>query len=283
MRNTILPFIVCSILLGYCTFTNAQEPAITLSKNGAAHWRAAQVLLDMASSTDDYQQVIIEFEKVTESDPGYAPVYMKLGHLYAQLGNTKGEEAFDKARYYFRMCKNICEDSADVVDAEIVIVDALSRKYAHGPNRFVGTWGSIKYDGSFLPYVDIEYDGKEYIFKLYTHTGEKIVESHMLGNKIEYVTETVKDKRDELRRNGYRYYEEEWDYNYTPDPGFESVTKYKYNVEICRYTNFIAILDGKVILKTTDMHIDSFYDGQKTFACTNLNSRRWGESELVKR
>lgn len=280
MKNTILPFIVCSILIGCCTFANAQEPATTLSKNGSAHWRAAQVLSDMASSTDDYEQVIIEFEKVIESDPGYAPVYMKLGHLYAQLGNTKGEDAFDKARSYFRMCKNICEDSADVADAEIVIVDALSRKYANGPNRFVGTWGTW-WDGEFSPDVEITYDGNGYVLHIvneyYTRRNNFMVET-CSPTEIVFTFQRVDDKRDELRMKGWtKYYD---DCNSQADPGYSQSGRYYYNITKHKHRLSYAIEGNKVVRKYLMIHTDYFLDGQKTYAETEYN---WSPAtELVK-
>lgn len=241
-----------------------------LSKTGAAHWRAAQVLAGMANSTEDQEQVAIEYEKVIESDPTYAPAYMMLGKIYTQIGNQKGETAFDKAEYYFNRCRSICEDSADGVTVELAVLNALRRKYDNGPNKFVGTWGVWQsYTGEFSPSVEIRATKNGYSFKLLGYDGDNVVDQKSSSHEIIYTLEDVHDRRDELRKKGLTHYYDDCDHN--ADPGYPTYGEYNYDRTVSRFTNSITIEGDKVVQKYLKYHCDYYLKGKKTYAETENN------------
>lgn len=249
----------------------------TLSKSGNAHLKAAQTLARMASSTEDQEQVIVEYEKVLQSDPSYAPACMALGRLYTEMGNQQGKDAFDMAEYYFNKCKQACMDSADAVDVELAVLDALRRKYANGPNRFAGIWGYWgDYTGEFYPCVEIKVSGKNLSFRIIGD--EKIVEKKESPTEIVFTYEVVFDKQPELRKKGLSHYYNDRDNN--ADPGYPTTGRYNYDKEIVRYTESFSIEGNSVIRKCLKMHTDYYFNGQKTYADTD---RDWKfMRELVK-
>ena len=253
----------------------------TLSKSGNAHLKAAQTLARMASSTEDQEQVIIEYEKVLQSDPSYVPACMAIGRLYTEIGNQQGEYAFDKAEFYFNKCKQLCTDSADAADIELAVLDALRRKYANGPNRFAGIWGYWSdYTGKFYPYVEIIVSGTSISFRIISdgEMRENIVEKKESPTEIVFTHEVVFDKQPELRKKGWTHYYDDRDNN--ADPGYPTTGRYNYDKEIVRYTESFSIEGNSVIYKCLKMHTDYYFNGQKTYADTD---RDWKfMRELVK-
>jgi tetratricopeptide (TPR) repeat protein len=244
-----------------------------LSKKGLAHWKVAETLTNMASSIDDYEQIVCEYEQIIHTDPNYAPVYMKLGKLYTQIGNKKGLDAFNKAESNYLEFKALCPDSTDVVDIELAILDALRRKYENGPNRFDGVWGeksTINLD-RFYPVVEILYDKNEYSFRIMDESIQNIIEEKNVAKGIEFVYEVVFDKQPELRRQGYTHYYE--DRNNNADPGYPTTGRYNYDKEIVRYTESITIEGNEVVQRYLKIHTDYYLNGQKTYADTETNWR----------
>lgn len=277
MKKAFL-FLSLTLLISY---TEAMCQCTTvLSKSGNAHWRAAEVLMGMASSADDYEQVAIELKQVVESDPNYAPVYMKLGKLYTQIGNDKGEAAFEWAEYYYDRCQEVCPDSTDAVVVEMAILNALRSRLTNGPNKFVGTWGIWSdYTGMFYPYVEISILSQKLSFKIVGdgEMREKIIEKNESATEIEYTHEVVFDKQPELRKKGFTHYYDERNNN--ADPGYPTTGNYKYDKEIVRYTESISIVGDKVIHKSLGMHTDYYFNGEKTYA--DNDNMGWTH-ELVK-
>lgn len=261
----IIVLISPKLLVGQC--------GTPLSKTGTAHWKAAKTLLNIASSTEDYEQVAFEYELVTQSDPQYAPVYMELGRLYTQIGSKKGSDAFDRAEEYFIECKTICPDSTDIVDTEIAVLNALRRKYENGPNRFIGVWGekSTINPNKFFPVVEILYDKNEYSFKILDESCQNVIEEKIVANGIEFVYEVVFDKQPELRKRGYTHYY--GDRNNNADPGYPTTGRYNYDKEIVRYTESITIEGNEVVQRYLKIHTDYYLNGQKTYADIETNWR----------
>ncbi len=273
-------------LLGCVIFSAKCQCDSTLSKSGAIHWKVAQALIDMAVTVEDYEQVATEYEKVIETDSNYVAAYMKLGHIYTKIGNEKGLDALDKARYYFIMSKWVCEDSADEADIGIAIVDALNRKYTNGSEKFVGIWGHFSDEGIFTPDVKITKKENGYWFDVlfedsetFSTNGVKfsntvVVEVNNLGNACEYVTEFVIDFREELRKKGYKYdiikVKDLDDYIQT-DLAYRSGDKIKYDKWVYRYRYSISITNGQVLKRIIENHVVFYYDGQKTYSGIGRN------------
>lgn len=239
-----------------------------LSKTGNAHWRAAEVLMGVSSTAADYEQVIIEYKQVVKTDPNYAPTYMRLGKLYAQLCEDKGADAYENAKYYFELCKTICEDSVDAVDVELAILNALQRRRV---DRFVGVWGCYMRvpPYSFIPYVEISHNGREYIFRpLWSYNRSRIdkVEKTETGIIFTYIWSENKDKT----------YSDEYDYH--ADEGYPTSGIYRYNKMVSTGRMYIAIDGDNVVEKGLSRHNDMYLGNRKVYAYT-INYH--GDPELL--
>lgn len=274
MKHTeIQKYVLLGLTMLLCCANAWSQCNSTLSKSGVAHWRAAEALMNMAVSADDYELVATELKKVTESDSNYAPVYMKLGKLYTQIGNDKGESAFDLAEYYYDRCQEVCSDSADAVVVELAILNALRHKFTNGPNQFVGTWGRW-HEGGFTPYVEITYDGNGYSFAPRDGfcTGCNVIDRITTSTSLVLITEYVHDHRDELRKKGLtHYYRDRGDSDGVADPGYPSTGRYNYDKTVSRYTNSYTIEGNAVYYRYAEYHADYYLNGQKTHAETDRN------------
>lgn len=269
--------IVFLLLLGIIPISASSQCKGVLSKNGTAHWKAAKALEAMSTTVEDQEQIADEYKKVIETDPNYAPVYMTLGKLYTKLGNRKGDDAFDKAEFYYNKCKTVCADSADAVYVELAILEALRKKYANGPIRYVGKWGIwSSYIKEYSPMVEISYSNNKFIFN---PIGDgKIVEKKESETRIEYVVERIYDKRDELRKKGWTHFYDDCDNN--ADPGYPTTGTYKYDRDISRVTFTFFIENNNVFRKVLRFHSDYYFKGQKTYAETE--DVNWKMDTLVK-
>ena len=264
-KTLIIPIVMLILLLSK---TVSGQCDSKLSKEGFAHWKAAEALLNIATSTDDFEQVAYEYELVTHTDPEYASVYMELGRLYTKIGNEKGSEIFNKAEDNYLICKALCPNNADVVDVELAVLNALRRKYESGPNRFNGIWGRRNDVTKFTPLVEITYNNG-YSFKLIDEFHQNIIERKDNSSGVEYTFEKVFDKQPELRQKGFTHYYDDRDGN--ADSEYPTTGRYNYDKEIVQYTEAIIIEGNDVIWKHLKIHTDYYLNGQKTYAETESN------------
>ena len=227
-----------------------------LSKEGYAHWRAAEVLMGLASTAADYEQVAIEYKQVVDSDPYYAPVYMQLGKLYAQLCEEKGIEAYEKAKYYFERCRTVCEDSTDAVNVELAILNALQRRRV---DKFVGVWGKY-WDVNYSPYVEISHDGREYIFRpLCVPKGGQIERVEKTETGFIYTFRCPPEYKETIYQS---------ECNYQADNGYPTSGIYRYDKIIASERMFIAIEGDRVVEKGLSRHNDMYLGNRKVYAET---------------
>lgn len=269
-ENQILYLFLFALILVFLPMSVIGQCDVKLSKVGLAHLKAAEALLGIATSVDDFEQVAYEYDLVTHSDPEYAPVYLELGKLYTKIGNEKGAKAFDKAEDYYIRCKTLCPDSTDVIDIKLAVLDALRRKYENGPNKFNGIWGIWStYTGKFTSIVEISANNNGHSFSITDDYRQNIVEKKDNPNGIEYTYKIIFDKQPELRKKGWTHYYDDRD-NYA-DPGYPTTGTYNYDKEIVHYTESITIEKNDVVLKYLKIHTDYYLNGQKTYADTETN------------
>lgn len=135
MKRLIL-FAVNMAVLSVGSLLVGQE----LSPEGRGHYKAAMTLFDMASSVSDYEGVAAEFEKVAQTDPGYADTYINLCKIYGRIGVDKGDGYFDKAKDALEKYRQLSSDK-EVYGDELIVLDALKAKNASRIRKsFTGHW-----------------------------------------------------------------------------------------------------------------------------------------------
>ena len=117
------------ILLSAITISvGAQNDA--LSTIGRRHWKTATTLLEMASSPEQMEVVISEFELVKQSDPTYPDTYLKLGKLFFELGKKTGsEQYYERARQNYSQYKKLCPQNSEEVDDELYLIDSVQKMF----------------------------------------------------------------------------------------------------------------------------------------------------------
>lgn len=84
-----------------------------------------------------YEEVIQMYEKITETDPYYAPVYYELGALCTALGELKGEPYLTKARINLQKYESL-------KDATTINQNNANNEGVH--QSILGTWTGISED-----------------------------------------------------------------------------------------------------------------------------------------
>lgn len=244
-----------------------------LSKTGQIHLQVAEALLSRATTKEDSIQATEEYMKVLESDPSNATIYLKLGRLYTMMN---GEKEFNQAEYCFKKCKEVCADSADIVDLELYLLHALREKY----ERYVGTWGFC--DDWFEPVIKITYSDGKYIFQYVRERDDPDVSEEILSVTRNSYTEVTfsmaapMDLRNKLRKEKFLKYR--GNCNRNADPGYPTTGNYYYNKKIIYSTVSYSIEDSKVIQKGISYHVDYYNNGTVTYAETVNN---WGREWIL--
>lgn len=194
MGNKLI-YLLLTFILPYSTLFAQEHPE--LSESGQRHWKAATVLLEIASTPDELSNVIAEFELVTMSDSTYADTYYNLGKLYTKLGKEWGDECFDSAKKCFNKYLSLRPDEAKLIEDEIYIVETIRKSteiYRKEKNKLnlIGTWKDELYPG--LLYV-IRINESEYPFKVQVSTGndERFLYTYGASYDGETLSFTVRD------------------------------------------------------------------------------------------
>lgn len=252
------------LLFGASQFYANSQCNNVLSKNGTIHWKAAQTLSVMAVTIEDYEQLAAEYVKVVETDTDYAPAYMVLGKLYTKIGKEKGEETFDKAEYYFNKCKTACADSAEAVDVELVVLDALRRKHANSPSRFNGLWGRWTKENEFEPHVEIFYTDAGYNFNLKQDINFQVLKKTENSILLYYIFE-IKDYRDELRKKRLDSYYEILNNSCIAKPGYQTSGKIDFDRTEYGMMLSYSVINNHVIRNYEGFQMTYWLKGQKTW------------------
>ena len=206
-KHILIP-LLCLLLAAIISPSAAT--AQSLSRSGAAHLKAAQALKSMASTTDDNLQVAEEYEKIIESDPAYADAFVEAARIYSTLVPQLGSAAYDKAETLFRRYAELRPAEASDVDAELIVLEAMLRKYNNGPNRLDGIWQGRKGGTSgFVDYIEV-FNGGADIQVLNASEwvpGEvRSMDISINGNKCSLAIKYYWDDRPELGKHGLDYY-----------------------------------------------------------------------------
>lgn len=234
--------------------------------------RDADSLLLNAESVYDTFNAIYKYEPVANVNK-YAPAYMKLGQLYKHFGSTRGIVAFSIAEDFFLKCKKACVDSTESVDRELKSLNITMQKYREKPYKYVGTWGYYRNDGSFVPCVDITYNGKKYIFHLYPNLYEYSGMDEVIYSQV-YVDTS---KREITYTFEYKVscggcYRGLSEY---ADKGYSKTRSPQYMTErLVTETNAVYFSGDVVCIKFLQFHEERFVDGIKTYSATGKNTRK---------
>lgn len=246
--------LISSLILLFAINISAYE----LSRSGAAHWRAAETLMEMASTKQDTLQVVDVYENVVKSDPQYPEVYMKLGLLYSRLTIDDGEPTYNRAKECLNKYIELNPDGAEAAEAELIVLEAMMRKYENGPVRMVGTWMQVG-----VRMLKITYNGKSYDVK-WLFPGCSKTEITPTENGFDIVVTYHSDYRSELLRKGYTQYSGQCEKDAAI--GYPTQGNYLYNEE--QSTSYWHLdLSGEVpILCRIKKEIEYYLDGVKTYA-----------------
>lgn len=280
MKNLLLLFI--TILFASFLTANAQS----LSRSGAAHLKAAQTLKSMASTTDDNLQVAEEYEKIIETDPGYAEAYIEAARIYSTLVPQLGMPAYDKAENLFRRYAELRPAEASDVDAELIVLEAMLRKYNNGPNRLDGIWSQWSRGmNKYVDVLEIRNGGSDVrlIDPSWLVAGSiRDVKVTLNGDKCTITIQQYWDDRPDLRKKGWTHYYDDCDGN--ADPGFPRYGEYKYNDSLSTWYYYLDLSKTPLVLKCVNIHTEYFLNGNKTYAKTDNNPESWMfDCELTKK
>ncbi len=270
VRTLLIPsaLCVCSVLSVY---------AQSLSRSGAAHLRAAQTLKSMASTTDDNLQVAEEFEKIIESDPSYAEAYLEAARIYSTLVPHLGTTVYDKAENLFRHYAELRLVEASDVDAELIVLEAMLRKYNNGPNRLDGIWSvwSRGYN-KYMDILEIRNSGTDVrlLAPHYLVPGDvRNVDVSVNGEQCTIVIKCFWNNRPSLREKGWSYYVDDCDGK--ADAGYPRSGEYKYNESLNTWYFVVDFSKTPLVLHCSKIHNDYFFNGAKTYSETENNPEPW--------
>lgn len=281
MAKTVYIFIIAMAWLLPC-ISIAQT---NLSRDGAAHLRAAETLKSMAASIDDKLQVAEEYEKVTQSNPNYADAYLEAARIYSALTPEVGNTAYQKAKTLFLKYANLRPKEASEIDADLIVLEAMLKKYANGPTKLDGTWGEIGRKGHFYPCAEIKHNGYGYDVKfigdLSTSSGyTKDVQVNVNGTLCSIIVQTFHDNRPALRTEGWSSYYDDCDGD--ADPGFPRSGRYHYNETLTTWHYNIDLSKTPLEMKCEKIHHDYYLNGSNTYSDTKRNVSLF-DKKLVKK
>ena len=164
---------------------------------GARHWKTANTLWEMATTLEQKEMAVFEYEKVKESDPNYVETYKKLGGIFFELAKEFGEDKFyEQAKRNYNEYKSRCPQESVLIDDEIYIIESVRRLTQKQnaevkKNSFVGVW--VNRDFPSVSYIfRIKADGESYDVKVST-ADERVLATLDVIYDGETLSFTVKD------------------------------------------------------------------------------------------
>lgn len=261
-----------------------------LSRSGAAHLRAAEILSSSATSTDDKLQVAEEYEKVIQADPYFAKAYLEAAKIYSALTPELGTSAYDKAKSLLNNYADLMPSNADQVDTELIVLDAMLSKYNNGPAKLDGIWSWWStYTRTYTDYLEVRNSGSGYTVRLvdasncFTSPGYgnvRDVDISVNGDNCSIVVQVFHDERSRLREKGWRKFVDDCDGN--ADPGFPRHGEYYYNESLTTWYFKVDLSRVPLIMECEKIHTDYYFDGNNTYSDTDRNGKVF-KKELVKR
>lgn len=274
------------MLWGFSSFAQTN-----LSRTGFAHLRAAEVLAQMATSNDDKLQVAEEFEKIIQSDPYYADAYLEAAKIYSALTPELGKSTYDKALSLLNNYAELMPSKSEEVETELIVLDAMLRKYNNGPTKLEGIWSEwSSYANSYCDWLEVRNTDSGYNVKLvnpsycFTSAGYgsvRDVDIDVNGSICKIVVQVFHDERTRLREKGWRFFEDDCDGN--ADPGFPRYGQYRYNESLTTWFYSVDLSKYPLVMKCEKVHTDYYLDGTNTYSDTDRNRAEIFEHKLVKR
>ncbi len=279
--------IVSVVLMTIAVCVYAQS---NLSRSGAIHLRAAEALIATATSTDDKLQVAEEYEKVIETDPYFAKAYLEAARIYSALTPELGESVYEKARRHFNCYSDLIPSESDKVESELIVLDAMMRKYNNGPTKVIGIWRRwVPYNQTYHDYLEVRTSGTGYDLKLINPDGLfvssggrlKDVDITVNGNFCTIVVQVFHDFRSELRKKGWRKYVDDCDGD--ADPGFPRYGEYYYNESLTTWYYNVNLSQTPLVMECEKIHTDYYLDGVNTYSDTDRDNMSLFRQSLSKK
>ena len=270
MKNLRFLIILISIFWGLNGFSQS------LSSQGKAHLRAAETLAQSASTGEDYIQVAEEYEKILNTDPSYNNAYLEAAHAYALATPSLGKSSYDKGVSILNRLKSKTSSYESEIYSEMIVLDAMLKKYNNGPSRIYGTWGEYGYNGQFFPFVKISGSGgtPNVEFLGYWMAGEagniKDVRINISGNICYLEFDKYWDNRPSLREKGWTHYYDDCDSN--ADPGYPTTGTYKYDESYSTWYYKIDLAEYPLEAKCLKIHHDYYHIGCHTYSETKTDT-----------
>lgn len=281
--------IVCSIV---CTalMPASASAQVKLSREGTAHLKAAETLKGMMQTADDKLQVAEEYEKVTQSDPTYAPAFLEAARLYSELTQETGTKTYDKAKKLFQEYARLRPSEAAEIDADLIVLDAMLKKYNNGPTRVDGIWRYWgEYNHKYTDYLEVSGNGSSVKLidptNLFARSNRSYLRDANVtvnGNQCEIIVQVFWDDRPVLREKGWTNYIN--DCNGDADPGFPRSGKYEYNESLVTWYYTVDLSKTPLVMKFKKIHTDYYLNGSNTYSDTNRNRNKlFPDKELEKK
>lgn len=264
-----------SLLLSAILVAMSSFGQTNLSKSGAAHLRAAEVLSATAQTSDDRVQIAKEYEHVIETDPSYANAYLEAAKIYTILTPELGESTYNKAKNLLNQYLNLEPSQSDTVDTELIVLDAMLQKYKNKPEKVDGLWGYYV-NGRFNSVLEVYNSGYSYNVKLVdpscflgVHHTLRDAKVTVNGCNCNIIIEKYWDDRPNLREKGLKSYYGERSNN--ADPGYPAHGRYYYNghLQISYYT--VDLTNTPLVLNCDKIQWIYYLDGLRTYSSTGTD------------
>ena len=143
--------------------------------------------------------------------------------------------------------------------------------------EYIGKWKRGRY-GSWD--VNISFYNGKYSFDLNPLEFEEISDIQETSNGVIFTYIVKYDHKPELRKKGWRYYEDDRDNN--ADPGYPTKGKYYYDRTVCYYTVSISISDDGPVFKGIKMRSLFYLDSSLTYSETDTTAPVLAQRKMIK-
>lgn len=244
-----------SLILTIVIMMTYNMGAQTLSGAALGHYRAGKVLLENATSSEDYLSAAEEFETVIGTNPDYAELYPELINIYIKVGESKGYNYFDKADKLLRDYQNKFPEKVEDATYLGVMLKAAKNKWQNGPQRFCGKWQVLS------PNLELTISFEEGKYKA---SVKPTINAHPV-----YVNEVVVNDniitisaKDSWTHDPYTIYDKDDEacdgYSRT-GTFYVDYAKREWKCKI--------ILEGSTPTQTISYHVEYYYRDSKTWCC----------------
>ncbi len=270
MKNLKYLVLVISLLTG-----GLSSSSQSLSTQANAHLRAAEALAQTASSGEDYVQVAEEYEKIINLDPTFGKAYIEAAHAYALATPSLGQTAYNKGVSILNRLKSQNSSYETEIYSEMIVLDAMLKKYNNGPSKILGTWGQYS-SGKFYPFVKISGSSSnphvEFLGDWMAGDNGEIrdVRIRMSGDVCYIEVDQYWDNRPSLREKGWSKYVDDCDSN--ADPGYSTSGQYEYNESYNTWYYKIDLSQYPLEAKCLKIHSNYYYNGRHTYSDTDTDT-----------